>query len=214
MRLLDLFCGAGGAAMGYHKAGFDEIVGVDNRTQPRYPFAFVLGDALEYCAAHGHEFDAIHASPPCQGYSVLTNGVWKNRVSSHPKMIDIVRELIQGKPYVIENVSGARAILKNPLMLCGSMFGLEVFRHRYFETTHSLFAPCSCRHDYFAVPVYGHSGAGANRNRERQRGRTNSVKDWARAMGIDWMTGSELAQAIPPAYTRYIGEHLLRFIKT
>lgn len=215
-RLLDLFCGAGGAGMGYHRAGFD-VVGVDIRPMPRYPFEFHQADALEYLTAHGHEFDAIHASPPCQRYSVLTNGVWQDRVDSHPGLIAPVRELLikTGKPYVIENVEGARKELVNPLMLCGSMFKpLEVFRHRYFETNFMPpFSPASCKHDFYAVPVYGHSGAGANRGRERERGRTNSVKDWARAMNIDWMTGDELAESIPPAYTEYIGKQLLQALQ-
>lgn len=214
-RLLDLFCRAGGAAMGYHRAGF-EVVGVDIKHQPRYPFTFIQGDALEYVAAHGREFDAIHASPPCQGYSDITIVHGKTVVDSHPRLISQTRDLIikSGPPlYIIENVKGARRHLISPLMLCGSMFSLEVQRHRYFEGFVPALSPFSCRHDYFAVPVYGHSGAGANRNRERERGRTNSVKDWARAMDIDWMTGDELAEAIPPAYTKYIGTHLLAHLE-
>src|SRR3990167_9378197 len=102
-RLLDLFCGAGGAGMGYHRACF-EVVGVDNRPMPRYPFEFHQADALEYLVAHGHEFDVIHASPPCQRYSVMTKGMWKDRLEHHPDLIAPTRVLLirSGKPYVIE----------------------------------------------------------------------------------------------------------------
>ena len=109
MRLLDLYCGAGGAALGYHRAGFDEIVGVDIATQPRYPFEFVQADALEFLADHGHEFAAIHASPPCQGYSIMHNLPWL-RGREYPLLILPTIEMLEvlGKPYVVENVMGAR----------------------------------------------------------------------------------------------------------
>ena len=207
-RLLDLFCGAGGASMGYHRAGFD-VVGVDIKPQPRYPFEFVQDDALEYVAAHGHEFDAIHASPPCQRYSVATQVHGTEQVSSHPDLLEPTRNLLvmQTAPYVIENVPGAP--LDGFLMLCGSMFGLEVRRHRFFEGNVPLMSPFICDHSIPAIPVYGHTGAGVNRGRERERGRSNGVDDWRRAMAIDWMTSVELAEAIPPAYTEYIGRHLM-----
>lgn len=208
-RLLDLFCGAGGAGTGYHRAGFD-VVGVDIKPQPRYPFGFVQADALEYCAAHGHEFDAIHASPPCQAYSVATKVHGPVRVAAtHPDLVEPTRELLNkiGKPWVIENVPGSP--LFGTLMLCGSMFGLEVRRHRLFEGCVPTMSPTSCDHSLPAVPVYGHTGAGANRGRERARGRSNGVDDWKRAMAIDWMTVNELAEAIPPAYTEYIGKQLM-----
>ena len=147
-RLLDLFCGGGGAAWGYHLAGFDDIVGVDNRPQPHYPFRFEQGDALECLAAHGQEYDAVHASPPCQAYSALKHLAR----GDHPKLIEDVRGALQatGRPYVIENVVGAP--LHFPLMLCGSMFGLEtdcgaqLRRHRLFESSVLLMAPGHCRH--------------------------------------------------------------------
>jgi DNA (cytosine-5)-methyltransferase 1 len=146
-RLLDLFSGAGGCAMGYHRAGFD-VVGVDNRTQPRFPFAFVQADALEYLAAHGQEYDAIHASPPCQAYSRAT--AWRGKRSAHPDLIDATRTalLTTGRPYVIENVQEARFRLREPLMLCGSFFGLRIRRHRYFEAPSLPFVllpPCTHR---------------------------------------------------------------------
>ncbi len=107
IRLLDLFCGAGGAAVGYHNAGFDEIIGVDIKPQPRYPFEFVQADALEYLAEHGREFDAIHASPPCQGYSIMHNLPWL-RGRDYPLLILPTIEMLEalGKPYVVENVMG------------------------------------------------------------------------------------------------------------
>ena len=140
MWCLDLFCCGGGAGMGYHLAGM-EVVGVDIEPQPKYPFQFVQADALEYLAAHGHEFDFIHASPPCQGYSHLTPA--KNK-ADHERMIPAVRELMikTGKPWVIENVAGARKELRDPVMLCGSMFGLRTQRHSFFETSRPVTAPC------------------------------------------------------------------------
>ena len=147
MRLLDLYCGAGGAAMGYSRAGFDEIVGVDIEPQPRYPFEFVQADALEYLSEHGHEFDAIHASPPCQGYSIMHNLPWL-RGRDCPLLILPAIEMLEalGKPYVVENVMGARhgskTLKKRGLdahglkagWLCGAMFGLPFYRHRLFAT--------------------------------------------------------------------------------
>jgi len=211
--------------MGYSRAGF-RVVGIDISPQPRYPFDFVRGDAIEHLAMllqggsirgkrrtyYLSDFSAINASPPCQRYSMITVVHGKDVVDSHPDLIDATRKMLveTGLPYVIENV--ARAPMNGSLLLCGSMFGLGVRRHRIFEGDVPTFAPYSCNHSGWAVPVYGHSGAGANRNRERERGRNNSVSDWAVAMGIDWMTGDDLAEAIPPAYTEYIGRHLLRLV--
>ena len=212
MRLLDLFCGAGGAAMGYHRAGFDEIVGVDNRPQKRYPFTFVLGDALEYVAEHGREFDMIHASPPCQRYSV-TRSIHGNG-DSHPDFVAATRMALQetGKPWVIENVPGAPLI--NPLILCGTMFPeLRVYRHRLFESSPPVyFAPGQCSHTftmpprgmYHTLDKYEYITCVAH-NFQAESGRI--------AMAIDWMTRDELAQAIPPAYTEYIGGQMLRHME-
>lgn len=141
-RLLDAFCGAGGAGMGYHRAGF-EVTGVDIQPQKRYPFRFIQGNALEYIYKHGHEYDAIHTSPPCQTHTNLNN-IKKIKASTEANYLDLVpqtRALLEmiGKPYVIENVVGAP--LLNPMMLCGSMFGLKVYRHRLFESSVLLFAP-------------------------------------------------------------------------
>ena len=203
-RLLDLFCGAGGAAMGYYRAGF-EVVGIDNRPMLHYPFEFYQADALEYCAEHGREFDVIHASPPCQGYSKETPESYK---TNHLKLIPELRILLQStnRCYVIENVEGARFELDNPTMLCGSMFGLNLWRHRYFEIwpARLLLTP-SCRHDYIPVLVTGT----AFRNGIK---RDASKREKVDAIGIDWMTTCELDQAIPPAYTEWIGKQLMEHI--
>lgn len=213
MRLLDLFCGAGGASMGYYLAGFDEIVGVDIAPMPRYPFDFVMGDALDYCKQHGREFDIIHASPPCQAYSVTKSLSRKD----HPDLVALTRQVLleTGKPFVIENVPGAPLI--NPLMLCGTMFGLRVIRHRLFETyPYTIwFPPASCRHDGRVSGSVRYDGR--RRDLENFDYLTvtgyNYVADYGRrAMGIEWMTMEELSQAVPPAYTRYIGEQIIQFM--
>ena len=203
-RLLDLYCGAGGASMGYHRAGFD-VVGVDRSPQPRYPFAFIEGDALTVLEAIGSEFDAIAASPPCQRYSAATKQ--HGRSDAHPDLVDPTRALLLqiGKPYVLENVPGAP--LRNPILLCGSMFGLErLRRHRLFESNVVLLR-MSCRHERQrdVVSVTGNAG-GSSRRDGAARFATTDV--WRELMGIHWMTGRELAEAIPPAYTEYIGKQL------
>lgn len=199
-RLLDLFCGAGGAAMGYSRAGFD-VVGVDVRPQPNYPFAFVQADALE-CDLAG--FDAIHASPPCQAY-IRSGSVAKD--GRHPRLIEPVRALLaaSGLPYIIENVPGAP--LRPDVLLCGSMFGLEVRRHRVFESnvlTPPLTPPCD--HSRPIAGVYGHPHGRAGAWRNMLPG---DLPTWSRAMGIGWMSAAELADAIPPAYTEFVGSLLL-----
>ncbi len=218
-RLLDLFCGAGGAAMGYSRAGFD-VVGVDIRPQPHYPFEFVQGDALDvlrdgfwperHTKFYVSDFDAIHASPPCQAYSQMSRG-------DHPRLIEPVRDLLRqsGLPYVIENIP--RAPLEAPTILCGSSFGLRVRRHRAFETSWPMLGP-PCAHGQQSsnphrlrwpyepredaiVPVYGGGQVGFPIARCRE------------AMGISWMTQEELKEAIPPAYTELIGAQLLDHLR-
>ena len=213
-RLLDLFCCAGGAGMGYHRAGF-EVVGVDINPQPHYPFEFHQADALEFLEEHGDEFDAIHASPPCQSSSALTAGNRKRAgwTDSHVNLIPATRAALSlfDVPTVIENVQGSE--VRRDQTLCGLMFDLKVFRHRYFElggwsasapehVSHRGHRVAGWRHgvkyegDMFAV--YGDGGG------------KGSVEDWQRAMGIDW-TGEKpyLVEAIPPAYTEHIGRQLL-----
>lgn len=207
MRLLDLFCGAGGAAMGYSRAGFTEIVGVDIKPQPRYPFTFVLGDALEYVAAHGREFDAIHASPPCQAYS------WAAARWTLVDRADLLPACRQGledaaRPWVIENVIGAP--MAKHIVLCGQMFGLRVIRHRNFESSHLLLQPSHPEHngtvkDGTFVTVAGHGG-------NNQRG-SGSRQAKQQAMGIDWMSDRELNESVPPAYTEFIGRQLLEALR-
>lgn len=205
-RLLDLFCKAGGCTKGYQRAGF-YVVGVDIEPQPRYcGDEFVQADALEYVRKYGHEFDAIHASPPCQAYSVTSNMPW---VGEYPQLIEPVRELLQetGKPYVIENVVGAPL---DGITLCGTMFGLKLFRHRIFETSwfmlgipHAPHTEQIGRNGFVCMAGHGDSGRG------RIPADHRSVQAWKRAAGIDWMTRDELAEAIPPAYTEYIGSYLM-----
>ncbi len=209
-RLLDLFCGAGGAGMGYHRAGF-EVVGVDFNPQKNYPFEFHQADALEYLEAHGHEFDAIHASPPCQAYSV-TKSLHKN---DHPELVPQVRALLiaTGKPFVIENVVGAP--LLNPLILCGSMFPeLRVYRHRLFECNPAIwFPPAACNHSFSMPPSKGTYHTLDKQEYITCVGHNFQAEAGRIAMGTDWMTRDEIAQAIPPAYTEYIGRKLMDHIQ-
>ncbi len=211
-RLLDLFCGAGGAAMGYHRAGF-EVVGVDIKPQPHYPFEFHQADALTYPL---EGFDAYHASPPCQRYSTMTKK-W-GRQGEHPGLVEPIRDRLSetDRHFVIENVVGAP--LRNPLMLCGSMFRLgtidtryQLRRHRLFETSFVwIFPPASCSHQGLALPVYGHAGGSSKRDGLKFPG----VAAWREGMGIDWMSQAELAESIPPAYTEYIGKYLFKAIES
>ncbi len=231
-RLLDLFCGAGGAAMGYHRAGFAPY-GIDNKSQKNYPFPFLQMDALEamdrllrgegLTFSNGEtlcleDFSAIHASPPCQGY-VDRNC---NRETKHPKLIEPVRDrfIRIGKPFVIENVY--KAPLKATLMLCGTMFGLKVLRHRYFEFSFTgPMSPYTCNHngtvangDFIAIYIGGYH-APTLPDGTRPFSRENEKIDiWLEAMGIDWMkTKFEIKEAIPPAYTEYIGKYLLEVVR-
>jgi DNA (cytosine-5)-methyltransferase 1 len=208
--ILDLFCGAGGAAAGYAQAGFN-VVGVDIARQPHYPFPFCRAEVIDYLhlmKGQMHRYQAIHASPPCQRYSAMTRR-WSD-ATHHPDLIDAVRDLLveTGLPYVIENVMPAP--LKAPVRLCGTMFGLGVFRHRLFETNWTLSAPVHRPHQgrvgdgrYFTVT--GHTGGRSTRDGWVG----GSREQWDKAMGIDWMTIREITQAIPPAYTRYVGTALL-----
>lgn len=201
MRLLDLFCGAGGAAVGYHRAGFEYIVGVDIKPQLRYPFEFVQGDALEFVAKRGAEFDLIHASPPCQAHSQI-RWLWGRE---YPEWVIPTREVLKeiGKSYVIENVVGAPLV--NPLTLCGTMFGLRVIRHRVFECNPSVWwPPFACNHWAKCAPK-GQMNIFENGQFLTVTGHDFRAEEARQAMGIDWMMRDELAQAVPPAYTEWLG---------
>lgn len=211
-RLLDLFCGAGGAGIGYSRAGFD-VVGVDIAPQPRYPFEFHQGDALEYLAAHGHEFDAIHASPPCQAYSVARH----IHGGEYADLIPQTRAGLQatGKPWVIENVMGAPLV--NPVTLCGLTFGLKVYRHRLFESSFFTLAPAHVAHpcDATTNSKRGYSAFASGATHITMSGHNFRREDAIAALNgdCDWMSRAELAQAIPPAYTEWIGQQLVRVLR-
>lgn len=204
MRVLDLFCGAGGAAMGYHRAGF-EVVGVDINPQPNYPFEFHQADAMTFPL---DGFDAIHASPPCQAYSVVTPDKAK-----HPDLYAPTRDrlIASGKPWVIENVIGAP--YDSGVVLCGSMFDLTaddewIQRHRNFESSFWMpQLPHRHRKDRRAITVAGHCFVKGIW--ERKHSRQGSFALACRLMGIDWMTRKELVQSIPPAYTEWVGRWLM-----
>ena len=214
LRLLDLFCCAGGAGVGYYRAGF-EVVGVDIKPQPNYPFTFIQADALTLDADFIATFDAIHASPPCQSYSDLAKR--NGNADEWPRLIDPVREMLirSGLPYVIENVEGAP--LLNPVMLCGTMFpGLRVLRHRLFEASFEIVPP----------PHRKHPKVHTFDRRKSHFGKTDEWKDFVQvtgggnctlaaarqAMGIDWMTKGEINESIPPVYTQLIGRQLIDHI--
>ncbi len=219
-RLLDLFCGAGGAGEGYRRAGFD-VVGVDVVQQPRYPFRFFVDDALdvlERCIARESvgEFDVIHASPPCQRYSDLAKR--NGNADDWPDLVGPVRELLEatGLPYVIENVEGAP--LRRDAVLCGTMFpGLRVLRHRLFESNVPLVQPPHPQHPL----VFTHDKRKAHHGKIDQDvsfvqvtgGGNCSIANARDAMGIDWMTKHELNEAIPPAYTEWVGAFLLDHVR-
>jgi site-specific DNA-cytosine methylase len=217
---LDLYCGAGGAGMGYKLAGFN-VLGVDIKPQPRYPGWFVQGDALEFARQYGHLFDMIHASPTCQGYAVSvqsSNSKWVSysRGKSEPRLIREVQAVLKDlrAPYVIENVQGAQSELAASLLLCGSMFGNYPARHRFFEVSHMVMQPphnkcvgankrlarrLGC--DYKQTIVAGKS---------RQAG---TLDIWRDIMATAWMEkGREIVESIPPYFTRYIGTQMMRAI--
>lgn len=221
VRVLDLFCGAGGAAMGYHQAGA-QVVGVDIDHQPRYPFTFHRADALD--VLHGRTsldpaaFDLIHASPPCQAYSTgvtSRSSRWvPTKGKDEPALIGTVHRLLLavGVPWVIENVAGARDHMpQGAFTLCGAMFGRPIPRHRLFATSPTVTPPAhpACRGlatrsaaalgwDYRDMTVTGKGR------------RAGTSTRWAHLLGVDWpMTQHDLAEAIPPAYTQWIGTRML-----
>lgn len=214
-RLLDLFCCAGGAAVGYYRAGF-EVVGVDIVNRPRFPYEFIEADAMKLDPDFIASFDAIHASPPCQSYSDLAKR--NGNGDEWPRLIEPVREMLinSGLPYVIENVEGAP--LLDPVVLCGTMFpSLRVLRHRLFEANFKIVPP----------PHKKHPKVHTFDKRKSHFGKTNEWTDFVQvtgggncrlaaardAMGIEWMTKGEINEAIPPAYTELIGRQLMAHIK-
>jgi DNA (cytosine-5)-methyltransferase 1 len=212
-RLLDLFCCEGGAAMGYHLAGFD-VVGVDHKMQKRYPFEFHQADAVQFAIDHGREFDAIHASPPCQRHSSAT-AVSGNR-AAHPCFIDATRDALQasGKPWIIENVP--RSPLRDPITVCGVSLGLAVRRHRLFESNVFLMAPacaCALAHEKKYNSCYrGTYGAGLKSKFVGVYGGTRFAGDLAlrkESMEMPWATLHGVNQAVPPRYTRMLGAQLI-----
>lgn len=216
LRLLDLYCCGGGASRGYQLAGF-HVTGVDIEPQPHYiGDEFRLADALDYLAVHGHEFDAIAASPPCQHYSEMTPIRYR---SNHADLIAPTRALLiaTGRPYILENVPTAAKLLINPLKLCGSMFGLPIQRHRYFEFAPNFIRAVDaqrdrlfCRHISHPVLITDHGGPNANGAGKPRKRSPLAVK--RQAIGIDWMTEDEITEAIPPAYTHYIGARLIDYL--
>lgn len=211
-RLLDLFCGAGGAAMGYHRAGFD-ITGVDTEPQPNYPFRFVQTDALNIHFID--DYDVVHASPMCQGYCWST-ARHRAKGKVYPDQIPDTRAMLiaSGKPYVIENVPTAPLLY--PTYLEGTMFGLNVLRRRGFETNWWLPKPPyrkrlktimqqSKRDPRIFIKKSAYCSVAGN----GADGWSCRVADWQKAMGIDWMNREEIVQAIPPVYTEYIGKYLI-----
>lgn len=203
--------------MGYHRAGF-EVVGVDIAPQPNYPFEFVQMDAISYAMDRGHTFDAIHASPPCQAFTTMSNR-WRGaggKADSHPELIAVARETIRyfDPPYVIENVPGARRWLESPILLSGGMFGLQVERPRLFESSELLFTPPPRKVDD-PIGVYGKAHDGRRlftRADGTEQRAARTLEEARQAMGIEWMDWRELAEAIPPAYTEWIGRQLLQAI--
>ena len=201
MRLLDLFCGAGGSAVGYHRAGF-EVVGVDIKPQKNYPFAFHQRDALDYLAEHGRDYDVIHASPPCRNHTLYATQWGADPGTGWLLKATYVALRHGSVPWVLENVVGAE--MPGSIMLCGSMFGLGVRRHRLFSASIPLpQMECDHKSQGSVITVTGHSGG-----RSTRRGDVNRApaEDWAEAMDTPWMSTREMAQAIPPAFTQWIGK--------
>jgi DNA (cytosine-5)-methyltransferase 1 len=211
MKLLDLFCGVGGASVGYHQAGF-EVHGVDLKHGKRYPFTYLRADVLDVLKDKEfiNQFDVIHASPPCQTHSITKH--LRNAQGNSTSKLDLIPEtrealIASGKPYIIENVPGSPLI--NPIQLCGSSFGLKVRRHRLFESNMPLVGS-KCDHKAQGRPV----GVYGSLNDEIPKGgKTASTIDEARkAMDMDWAIWTELVEAIPPAFTKYLGGQIVNWI--
>ena len=220
-RALDLFCGAGGAAMGLHRAGF-EVVGVDIQPQPHYPFEFHQADALEFPL---DGFDVIWASPPCQAFTQMS-ARWRNKgtkADTHPNLLTptLERFAALSVPWVVENVPGARDLMDPTVVLHGGMFGLNVHRPRLFQSNILLMAAKVAR-TREPIGVYGTKPDGPTvwryRNNGNMKGKSliraaKSIEEASEAMGIDWMTWEEIREAIPPAYSEFLGRQLMRALE-
>jgi DNA (cytosine-5)-methyltransferase 1 len=200
-RAIDLFCGAGGAAMGLHRAGFD-VTGIDIKPQPRYPFRFIRADALKPPVRLA-DFDLIWASPPCQHYSALKSRTKGETWDSIPATRSLLKQ--SGTHYIIENVLGSP--LRRDAVLCGEMFGLQTYRHRIFECSFLVMQQPHPRH---RIPH-----CTLKRRRSFDSGLfisvTGNVGSYVgpKCLGIDWMTGEELSQSVPPAYAEHIGRYAI-----
>ena len=201
-KLLDLYCGQGGASMGYHRAGFD-VTGVDIDPQPRYPFEFHQGDALKFLLEHWQEFDAFTGSPPCQAWTLAQ----RIQGNDHPDYVAATRAAFDliGRPWVIENVEGAP--MRDPITLCGGMFpGLRVYRHRLFESNIPLIQPTHPEH---VTPLRKMGRRPEPGEFMHVVGNFSGVALAREAMGIDWMSRDGLRESIPPAYSKHVGSQLL-----
>ncbi|MFE1089551.1 SAM-dependent methyltransferase [Streptomyces albidoflavus] len=205
LRLLDLYCCQGGASAGFAAAGFD-VTGVDLHPQPRYPYRFVRGDAIAYLLEHGHEYDLVAASPPCQRYT----NAQRLRGNDHPDLIGPTREAILrvGRPGVIENVGGARAELRDPVLLCGPMLGVATYRHRWFETVGDWSLP--------QLPHPPHDVPQAKMGRPvpegwygQYVGNFTGVARAREVLGVPWMSRDGIRECIPPAYAEWIGRQFI-----
>ena len=205
-RLLDLYCCQGAASAGYVAAGFD-VVGVDLFPQPRYPFEFIQWDAVAFLELRGHEFDAVHASPPCQAYSKAQR-IMKN---DHPDLIGPTREVLLelGVPYIIENVEDARPELIDPVTLCGATFGLHTYRHRLFESNIGLRVPVHLPHLKKTVKMGRKLQSG---DFYHAVGNFQQVEYVRQDMGVPWMNRDGIRECIPPLYTEHIGKQLMEFL--
>ncbi|WP_329287766.1 SAM-dependent methyltransferase [Streptomyces sp. NBC_00691] len=206
LRVLVTYCCQGGDSWGWHMAGFD-VTGVDLNPQPRYPFPFIQGDAIEYIRAHGHEYDVHAGSPPCQAYTRC----WKIQQREHPRLIGPTREAMQatGRPWVMENVEEAREEMRNPAMLCGASFGLHTYRHRLLEASFPIAVPEHPEHVHPTVKM----------------GRPLKPGDWYHAvgnfsnvpyvkadMGVPWMTRDGIRECIPPVYGYHAATQFLAHV--
>jgi DNA (cytosine-5)-methyltransferase 1 len=212
LKCLDLFSGAGGATRGLQQSGY-HVTGVDIAPQPRYcGDAFCQGDAFEWLARDLSDFDLVWASPKCQGHSVLTPARYKgNHEIQLPRVLDLLRA--QPVPFIVENVEGTQVLMQNPVMLCGSMFGLEIWRHRWFElgNTEAFFLLPPCNHDGHPILISGRGMRGVAKGGTRPSEPLKSEK--MRGIGIDWMITKELDQAIPPAYSKFLAEQVQQSVR-